>query len=598
MRSAALALVWTAAVACGSVPVDPGARIFPVRGVIRGTVAYQGPRPCSRSGHIVGNAIVLAFDRRNPPPPNGVASTATNFTDVTGDVLFANEPRYSGPDLYCPAQSGFMESISASAPFEIAPIAGGSYEIHAFFDATGNFLPGFTIRNGPERGDVGGGDIDGADALRPVNAGNPDYAPRFLPVDVGQAQPLGPADPPTAIPNFVVPPQGFVADNVTVTIGAPLASTRPYFYAQGVSVSFDPANPVALSSSVTQSSDVPPVDSLGIGGATDTDANALPILTIPQDIGVLAPPSAPTIANANLFESKFPHLRLNWGVAGAEMGKAVAEPFDMQVAPFTPGGNAGFMVWQNAGLDPSTQQYVPLLIPEGNGVPQLWPLVVLSRIADSSDGAAPPPVVVMQGITLFGGGAAPDSLLGSVAAALSGALFANGGATGPRPVVFVQDHLDVLLRPSVLCFDGFSDSDPVDKRATLVTPHRLADTADLDCSNAPCVPGGTPGQPVVSSDAMSKLSSLVKAFKYGCLPLGHYAINVVYPDGQAWTVPNEAGACAASEGSTDYGNLTCSLTARPVLYSQGKRAVVEVVPAQDPAFCVVNPVPKPCPSAP
>lgn len=597
MRSAAIALVWIAAIACGSVPVDPGARIFPAEGVIRGTVAYEGPRPCSRLGHIVGNAIVLVFDRRDPPPPSGVASTATNFTDVTGDVLFANEPRYTGPDLYCPAQSGFTDAVAASAPFEIAPIAGGSYEIHAFFDATGNFLPEFKIRNGPERGDVGGGDIDGADALLAVNAGNPDYAPRFLPVNVGLAQPLGAGDPPTAIPSFVVPPEGFVADDVTVTIGAPIGSTRPYFYALGNSVAFDTANPLVLTSTVTQSSDRPATDSTGIAGAAESDPNALPILTIPQDIGVLAPPTTATIANANYFESKFPHLRLNWGVSGDEMGKATLDPFNMQVAPFVPGGDVGFLVWQNASLDPSTQQYAPLLIPEGNNVPQLWPLVVLTKITDSG-GATAPPVVAMQAITLFGGGGAADSLLGTVAAGLSGSFFSSAGGTGPRPVVFAQDHLEVLLRPSVVCFDAFSDPTRIDKRGTLVIPHPQADTADLDCSSMPCTPNGTPGQPVVSPDALGRLASLVNAVAPRCLPLGRYAINVVYPDGQAWTVPNEAGACAASEGAADYTSLTCTLTSRPILYSQGNRAVVEVVAAQDPKFCVDNPVPTVCGPSP
>ncbi len=37
------------AVACGDVPIDDernDKRLFPARGVIRGTVTYFGPRPC------------------------------------------------------------------------------------------------------------------------------------------------------------------------------------------------------------------------------------------------------------------------------------------------------------------------------------------------------------------------------------------------------------------------------------------------------------------------------------------------------------------------------------------------------------------------
>ena len=72
-------LVLAFVLACGSVPTDPGPRIVPPAGVIRGTVVYRGPHPCSISGHIVGNAIVLVFDRRNPPPPNGLARTLAPF---------------------------------------------------------------------------------------------------------------------------------------------------------------------------------------------------------------------------------------------------------------------------------------------------------------------------------------------------------------------------------------------------------------------------------------------------------------------------------------------------------------------------------------
>src|ERR1700682_2001234 len=85
--------------ACESVPVDDQRsdnRLFPARGVIRGTVSYSGPHPCSRDGHIVGDAILLVFDAKTPPPPTGLANTAVNFMAVSGDRLFANEPRHPG----------------------------------------------------------------------------------------------------------------------------------------------------------------------------------------------------------------------------------------------------------------------------------------------------------------------------------------------------------------------------------------------------------------------------------------------------------------------------------------------------------------------
>jgi hypothetical protein len=584
-RISRIGLALIGAAACGSVPIDPGPRISPVpKGVIRGTIVYQGPRPCSRNGHIVGNAIVLVFDRRNPPPPRGLATSAVNFADVTGDVLFGNEPRYAGPNTYCPREAGFTETVMASAPFVVAPFSGGSYEIDAFFDTTGNFLPEFKIRNLPERGDVVGGGIDTADAIKPANAGNPNYQPRFVPVNVGVAQPLEAGAPPGSIPDYVVPDSGFVADDVTVTVGALLPTTRPYFFARGEQVTFDLAT-ATLSASITQSSDGAATDSNGIAGTNETDPDAMPILTIPQDVGVLAPPAQISLVSANYFESKFPHIRLEWGVPAAELGPAVASPFGMQVAPFGPG--AGFSVWQNAVVDPATGMYAPQEIPEGNGVPELWPQVVLVKMTDPQ-ATTPQPLVVLEGITLLGQGAS-DSLVGTVLAASTG-LFTAGDANGPRPVVSAQDHLTVILRPSVLCFPSAFG------RGTLVTPHPKATTADVDCSSNPCVPNGTPDQPIAPADLLMQpaLASLAGASAVGCLPTGRYAINVVYPDGQAWTVPNEAGVCSGTEGATDSKNGTCTRSPRPVLHSQGARAVVEIVGADDPAYCLANGPPDAC----
>jgi hypothetical protein len=585
-----LAFVWLMAGGCGTVPNDPGARIFPPQGVIRGTVVYRGPRPCSRSGHIVGNAILLVFDRRSPPPPEGLANTPANFADVTGDALFANEPRYTGSQAYCPMNAGFNEVITASAPFEVSPLGGGSYEIRGFFDYTGNFLPEFSIRNLPERGDVGGGDIDSADALKPMNAGNPNYEPRFLPVAVGVPRSNAASTDPSVILDYVIPDTGFVADNVTVTLGSSLTATRPYFYAQGETVAFDFAAPTSLAHSVVQSSDAPATDWNGIDITAESDPNLRPVLTIPQDVAVLAPPVNVSPANTYYFESKFPHLRLQWGVPASELPAATSVPFQMQIEPFAPGLGTGFFVWQGAKLDPATQSYVPQEIPEGGGIPQLWPEVVLTRLPDPKS-KVPEPVVVMQGITLLAS-AGGDSLLGTGLAAASGLLFDKNSAAGPRPVVFAQDHLSVILRPSAICFPSGSE------RGTLVTPHPTAATADLDCSSGRCVsPNGAQERPVLSADLLGKLSSVVSASVTGCLPLGRYAISVVYPDGQAWTVPNEAGACSVSEGAPDYVHMICSIKPRPVLYSQGNRGVVEVVSAKD--SCMgANRVPSVCTGSP
>jgi hypothetical protein len=585
-RSLVPFVLFGAAVACESVPNDQGSGLFPPTGAIRGNVVYSGPHPCSSNGHIVGNGVVLVFDRRNLPPPNGLASTALNFGVVEGDALFPNEPRNPGSDVYCPADHGVTDTVTATASFAISPLAGGSYVLESFFDSTGDFFPTFKFRELPEKGDVGGGAIDTADALKATNAGNLNYQPHFLPVDVGVAQPL-PEGMTGFVPNYVLPADGFVADNVTVTMGEVLTMARPYFYPQGSDVPFDPANVETFQAG-------PPLDD-GTAPAPDQgsvdleNANYAPILTIPQDIEVYAPPTTLNRANVDHFESRFPHLVLEGGVPSAEAARAVAQPLHFQL-PSSGSGTIG--VWQNASFDPASQLWVPQSIPEGNAIPDLWPLVVLTKLVDDPPTATGQthtldpasltqqgsltstlnsPVVVLQAITLLGDYSLYDTTL------MSGpALFDSTG----RPVVAYQDRLNVLLRPNVICFDNLFDDTVPDKRGTLVTPYLTGLSADL--------PQGTPATPIVSPAVLMNpsIAALVAPpVVTACLPTGRYAINVVYPDGQAWTVPDEAGACSESEGPTDFKAMTCTAKPRSVIPSQGPRAVVEITATTDPNHC-------------
>ncbi len=674
---APLALFVVAGACDTNVPDDPGGRIFTPFGVIRGTVLYQGPRPCSTNGHIVGNGILLVFDRRNPPPPNGLAVTAVNFATVSGDVLFANEPRYTGSDVYCPYEHGFTDTVNATSPFAISPmgvqnadgtVSGGSYEIEAFFDYTGDFLPTFSTRRLPEQGDVGGGAIDTANALEPVNLGNANYQPHFLPVDVGVPQPVPEDAGAGFIPSYLIPPNGFVADNVSVAMGSVLPMTRPYFYAQGMNTTFNSHGggfgastvdeTVAQDSSCGSSgygsnnpgpSNCPASAKPCVAGTTPANSDCTaesnqdyyPILTIPQDLAVLAPPATPLPDSANNFEASFPHIKLVFGVppsSGSYPGELSCaaggacpqsnppgelNPFHFQLNTDSSKGSQGsFGVWQNAYFDPDAQQWLPLQIPEGQNVPMLWPQVILAKLADdympdgvtpdpahtsdpaslNAQGSAGNPVVILQGITLFenpqknplGTGTVEGDTIYNTAVASGYPNPANGdavfnSATG-EPIVTQQDHLMVALRPSVICFNHLFDNPPAqDTRGVLVSPYSSNTQADIPST-------GNQG-PIVPTDILTngdvkhrfQITNLVNSVQFGCLPKGRYAINIVYPDGQAWTVPNEAGACtgtsATGEGATDYANMTCTLKPRPVLYSQGTRAVVEVVGPTNPASC-------------
>jgi hypothetical protein len=552
-RPHALALLLaTIAFACTDVPIDDqrnDKRLFTPRGVIRGTVTYVGPRPCSKSGHIVGNAIVLVFDRRNPPPPAGIATSPQNFVAVPGDVLFANEPRTKGSELFCSPDDTM---ITASAPFTIAPLDPASYMVVAFYDRRGRFWPTFEFRNQPESGDLGGGYIDLEDARK--NAGNPSYQPVYLPVNVGIPQGDTSGD---AIPDFTIPENGYVADNVTVTVGSEVPFTRPYFHPEGAE-----ELPAAAKSP----------------GNPSGDPLWVPIVAMTSDIQVLAPPKSPTPQTLDAYQKSFRTVKLTWGVAKGEFDVATdpAQPFDLQLPALPPNGKGGLLVFSRGGS-----------IPDNPAVPALWPEVAFVKLADDPvhrgdpqslvvqgtpeeeivTGRKPGPIVILQGITIDN-----DSL----AATLAGS-FQQSPTTAA-----LRDHVTVMIRPAALCFDRKR----VDVGGLLVTPHLVGKSADANEAG---------DKPLFDSDAVLSQKN-VRDVKQACLPKGRYAMAAVYPTGQSWTVPNEMGGCARTEGAVaaPAGLASCTVKPRPVLLSQGPRAVLEIVDPADDSVCQDNPTPAEC----
>lgn len=556
MRAKNLLLFLTIIAACKDVPIDDqrnDRRLIPPRGVIRGTVTYVGPRPCSKNGHIVGNAVLLVFDRRNPPPPIGIATGAVNFVAVPGDVIFTNEPRSVGADLYCPSDA---TPITAAADFAISPFDGGSYMIQAFYDRRGRFWPTFEFRNGPEAGDLGGGFLDLEDAR--IHAGDPNYVPKYLPVNIGIPQGV---QTDTSIPDYTIGPNGFVADNVSVTIGSVVPFTRPYFHPEGAETIGSPAR-----------SDANP----------NGDPTFVPVIAMTQDVHVLAPPAKPTPETLGAYQASFRSLKLVWGVANGESDPATDPnlPFDLQLPPLPPRGKGGLLVFSRG-----------FSIPENPAVPALWPAIGLVKLADDPlhkndpqslivqgtpeetnvTGKPPGPLVVLQGITLDG-----DSI---------GQTIVGPVPTAPSTAA-LREHVTVLVRPAVVCFDPRR----VDAGGVLVTPFvtgRSSDAAET-------------GEKPLFDEKGVRAQPGVRDLKIGCLPKGRYAISAVYPTGQAWTTPNEMGACARTEGATTGGNtpVTCTERPRPVLLSQGARAVLEIV-APDPATgCDDKPVPPECQTIP
>jgi hypothetical protein len=571
-------------------------RDVPLAGIIEGTASYQGPQPCSLYGHIVGDLILLVFTTSNPPPPAGLATTAVNFQVIQGDTLFYDQPRTPGSTLYCPRDNGFTAPITATAPFIISPMDAGQYIIQAFYDYYGDFRPNIDIRELPLLGDISGGAIDVNDAFAPdpttngttQKYQNPNYAPIFVPIGVGI--PDDPNPPPGVIPTYSFPTNpsnGFVASNVAVTVGLPNTLTRPYAWMQGL----DSMGNVVDGSDHVATGKAP--------GSTEADPEYVPILTMPQDIQVDALPNPPLPQYIDIQQSTFAAVRLNWGVAPKEVPSAVDpnQPFHFQI-PTSNGAiddsSGGLYAWDRG-----------FPVPESSLLRAMWPFVVFGKLAD--DGSTSPfrmsdpqnivpqgsttttdPIVIIQGITLN-----QDSLANT--APVTGA---DVPASPSDPAARV-DHVTVLIRPTVVCFNPAAIQNggvlvtpwiAGPNPASTATPPALAALPDLKAAQAYQNAMNPNAPPVIASTT------------FGCLPVGRYGVNLVYPTGQAWTLPNLAGNCATDEGkiaglnggSTDYSNLTCSTPGqgRHVLFSQGTRAVIEITPATDPTHCVAqNPNP-------
>jgi hypothetical protein len=627
--------------ACGSIPNDtPQGREYPIAGVIRGTVTYVGPPPCSQNGHVVGNVVLLVFDRRNPPAPVGLGTTAANFGVVSGDVLFHDWPVTTSSTKTCP-DSGYPDQ-TVSAPFTIAPMAAGSYNISAFFDYTGDFFATFKFRQLPEALDVGGGaiDLNDANSLKPnfaappvdVDGGlvyplipknqDPNYLPKYLNIDVGIPADI-PADSLRGVPNFIMPETGYIADNVQVFIGARLPLARPYFYPQG---SISPANAPNTDGVVipsAASADVRPTDDKTANTSPQNptgDRDFVPVLSFPQDISIFAQPVR-GIANQTAvaeYQGSFPTLTLRAGLPAVEQAAGgnvsdPSDPFHMQLgtADSAPGGNGGIFVWWDGTHIDSDCAGIPGCnyqdfehIPETPLIPRFWPLVVLAKLNDLPQGASQPnpadpeqlntqgadlthPAVIIQGITLVG-----DSLFD----------YGTGSVTYSTYPDLVNktnlyQNVTVLVRPSVICLDPRHP----DRGGVLVTPgtgvtegkvlgpYPTSDKGE-GATQGVVVDTSTLSNPQLTGIVNHAAAGTTNGLMVGCLPTGRYAVNVVYPTGQAWTTPNEIGSCAATEGSTTFSDPnfdpgSCTDKPRKVLYSQGTRAVVEITPTTNPNNC-------------
>ncbi|HSN98690.1 MAG TPA: hypothetical protein VLS89_10415 [Candidatus Nanopelagicales bacterium] len=309
-------------------------------GIIEGTVTYTGPAPCMQDGRVVGAAIVLAFDTRLLPPPDGLGSGAASLDVVAGEQLFAGV-KSQLPANGCPAPGDPPVTVSAS--WGIAPLPAGTYQIRGFYDRDGDFDPTFSISNLPTRGDVGGGAI--LNAAQVLAGAEPDYREITLGVD-GK-----------------IPEQGARVSGVAVTFGLELPLERPVFH---VAEALTPAGPTPATTEVVMASDY----QLSVFSA-------------------LSPTQT---------EESFIRLRLAAGVPEAEAASAAQSPFFFPVGE----GDAPSLFYSRQDVNGDGVIDSQDHISETPLVPALYPLSVFSKLAEGEPLAEQAsPAVLIQGITLY-----------------------------------------------------------------------------------------------------------------------------------------------------------------------------------------------------
>ncbi len=313
-------------------------------GVLDGTVTYAGPRPCTKDGHVVGAAVVLGFDTRLLPPPEGLGTSAASLDVIPGDELFgglgAALDLTSDGVLRCPEPGD--PPVTVSATWRLSPLPAGTYQIRGFYDHDGDFDPTFSIANLPSRGDVAGGAIENATE---VLGG---AAPRYR--EITLAAPI--------------PATGARVSGIAVTLGLPLPLERPIFHVAEV---LAPASGVRQSSSeVVMASDF-----------------QLETFTLADPVG----------AEASLLR-----LRLAAGVPDREVASAAMPPISLPVG----GEPAPTLTYARQDVNRDGAIDADDHVPDSAQIPALFPISVFAKLDDHDPlvrQAAP--AVLLQGLTIY-----------------------------------------------------------------------------------------------------------------------------------------------------------------------------------------------------
>jgi hypothetical protein len=522
------------------------------QGILGGTVTYSGPMPCTDQGHVVGAAVLLAFDTRLLPPPAGLGTTATSLAAIGGDVLFGGIVDRltfkSDGSKWCPPASA--PPVTVSADWTVGPLPGAVYEVRGFYDYPGTFNPVFSITKLPVKGDIAGGAIDNVAEVLQFDAD-----PRYRQIQ------LGTPDPTTGI--YTIPPEGSNIDGIAVTLALPLPTGLPIFYPSAVQYSTHACNGTTV---------VP-------AQAHDCAAPG------PCDVNMPSDYQLPVFSTGDLLGTEDSLIRVTAtaGLPPSEAKKGSESPFNL---PVYPNPDPIVYSWQDVNGDGM------LDIGDDHAaasdlLPSLLPLSILSKLTQSMPAsptddltAQASPAIILQGITIY------QNLTNTLGWALNPPTTNPSSPLNSRP----QPEVIVGITPAVICLNPTDFSD--DAMAVLVVSH------PTDCG----------GNALLMNEG-DTLSALRKQFGRtvtvaqnsmgevgGCLPEGRYALNLVYGTGQAWSNPNEIGVCQALEPESSNGTMcVASVGSRSRLPSQDH--VLTIGKPSDPAYCVSHPVPPCCTDA-
>jgi hypothetical protein len=359
-------------------------------GVIDGSVTYAGPAPCTRDGKILGAAVILAFEERLLPPPEGLGTTAASLDVIPGEVLFEgmrDELAFAPDGKTVCGDPG--SPVTVSGNWAVGPFPAGTYQIRGFYDLRGDFDPTFSISNLPSKGDVGGGAIENA---AEVLEGAP---VRYRSIPLGEPGEDG---------TLTIPEEGYRVSGVAVTLGLTLQLDRPVFHATEV------------------------IDESG----ANTDATKV---TMPSDYQF----KEFSAANPNATEASFLRMKLTAGLPAAPLPKYANKTEASLGAdpPFNIPTKDPFLLYSRQDVDGDGKITTADHVPDSDLLPALFPVAVFVKLNDGARiGSQVSPTIVLQGLTIY------KSLFATATAPANLRAPSNEVIVGIRPAVACIDTND------------------------------------------------------------------------------------------------------------------------------------------------------------